>query len=268
MSIEPLTLIWNTAIALTGASLLCSFRFLAHKKLKRSAACLALASACFLGSDVNVQPIAVTLAAAAADELQSDPSLAAIQPGTLTPEEASKQWKQILAHASAPPRGRANARYSIVLFGDFQCPSCAKINPSLMASLKKSHGKVNLYFVDRPFMMQHKYALPAAQAAREAAAEGKFWPMYDILFENQDDLEPGNYAEYAKKIGANPRKIAAAAHDEKLAAKVKECAKFCDKLPVSMTPTVIVMDNQSHNIVAVTARRTDIEIMLANPVWH
>jgi len=134
----------------------------------------------------------------------------------LTAEEATRQWEQILAHGSAPPKGFRNAPFSMVLFGDLQCPQCGKVYPMLNAAVAHSRGSLNLYYVDRPFPTTHKYAIPAAMVSREAAAEGLFWPMCEYLLTHQDELDSGNYITCAKAIGADPAKIAAAAVDKRL----------------------------------------------------
>jgi len=252
-------------LSIGGISLIGSLRFLAKRKLQSSFACIALAVVCFPGPDFPGFSVVRAVAAALATEETSEIAVPNMVP---TPEEATRQWKDIMAHAVAPPLGNANARFSMVLFGDFQCPSCGRVNPASMDAVRKSHGTLNLYFVDRPFMQMHKFALPAAQAARAAAAEGKFWPMYDVLFENQTDLEPGNYGAYAKKAGVNPKKIAAALHDKTLADKVRESAKFCDNLPVIITPAIAVMDNRTHKVISVAGNRTDIAALLAKPFWN
>ncbi len=43
---------------------------------------------------------------------------------------------------------------------------------------------------------------PAAHAAAEAAhRQGRFWEMHDRIFENQREMSPQKYEEYAAEIG-------------------------------------------------------------------
>jgi protein-disulfide isomerase len=44
-------------------------------------------------------------------------------------------------------------------------------------------------------------ALLAHEAALAAGAQGKFWEMHDLLFENQAKLQPADLLEYAKVLG-------------------------------------------------------------------
>lgn len=189
------------------------------------------------------------------------------KPPTVTVEQATAQWDAIVRHAAAPPRGNPSARYSVVEFGDFQCPQCGKVRPLLEATMNKAGGNANLYFVHRPFPTIHKFAIAAAQASYEAAAEGKFWPMYDELYSHQDDLEPGNYDEYARNVGVDPKKALEATRDLKYARKVQEVSAFCNKLPINQTPTLVVRDNSTGKVIAVPSGKVEIEAYFAAPPW-
>lgn len=70
-------------------------------------------------------------------------------------------------------------------FGDYQCPPCAQLHPTLRG-LKKQHGPgLNFVFRNLPLLSVHKNALPAAQAAEAARMQNRFWEMHDLLYENQ-----------------------------------------------------------------------------------
>ena len=141
-----------------------------------------------------------------------------------------KQWPEIVAHAAAPPRGNPHARYTLVEFGDFQCPQCGKARPIIEAMLRQSPDQVNLLFFHRPFPQMHQWALAAAEASEAAAAQGKFWPMYDDLYSHQDDLEPGYYAGYAADIGLDAKTFQAALASHQFQAKVAQ-APAARRLP-------------------------------------
>jgi len=188
-------------------------------------------------------------------------------PPRLSVDEATKRWPEIVQHAAAPPRGNAQAPYSLVEFGDFECPQCGKMRPVIEDSLKTAGDRANLYFVHRPFPTVHKYAIVAAQASVEAANEGKFWPIYDQLYSHQDDLEPGFYNDYAKAVGVDPKKVEAATQDPKVRARVESDSKFCDSLPVQETPTVILRDNTAGKVIAFAAGKDEILKLLKTAPW-
>ena len=166
----------------------------------------------------------------------------------------AQKWPDITAHVAAPPQGPPTAPFTMVEFGDFQCPQCAKMRPALEGLVQRSSGRVNLYFVHRPFPVDnagramHKYAMVAAEASLAAAAQGKFWPMYDVLYRHQDDLEPGFYDDYAQEAGLNVPKLEADMRSHKFAAQVEASRNFSDALAVELTPTVLVRDNATGKI--------------------
>ncbi len=158
------------------------------------------------------------------------------------------KWPQIVAQAAAPARGAATAPYTIAEFGDFQCPQCGKVYPLLETLLKKYPGKVNLLFLHRPFPTLHQWAIPAGQASEIAAASDKFWPMYDILYTSQDNLEPGYYSGYAGQVGLDKAKFKAAFDSGVGLDKIKADSAFADTLGIESTPTILLRDNAKKTV--------------------
>src|SRR4029453_14360397 len=95
--------------------------------------------------------------------------------------------------------GPAHATVTVVEYGDFECPNCKQAAPAVKLLLQRFSGRVR--FLHRPFPLEsgQPHALPAAPAAETAAAQGRFWPMHDLLFENQQHLKPPALRSYAQK---------------------------------------------------------------------
>ena len=197
---------------------------------------------------------------------------------TLNTTALEAKWPQIVKNAAAPPRGNAAARYTIAEFGDFQCPQCGKVYPVLETILKKYPAQVNLIFLHRPFPTLHPWALPAGQASEIAAAQGKFWPMYDTLYTNQDNLEPGYYSTYAQQIGLNKDQFKAAFAAGQGQSQMKAASAFADSLNVQETPTILLRDNQAKAVtvyVGTTGTKNadgspqypGVQDLAANPPW-
>jgi protein-disulfide isomerase len=83
-----------------------------------------------------------------------------------------------------PRLGSDKAPVQIVEFADYECPYCQKVNEDL-ARLREQFGdQVSLVYKDFPLPM-HPLAGKAAQAARCAGAQGKFWEFHDSLFQTK-----------------------------------------------------------------------------------
>ena len=194
------------------------------------------------------------------------------------PVKLAAQWPQIIAHSAAPARGNAHARYTIAEFGDFQCPQCGKARPLLEKLLSQYPAQVNLIFIHRPFPNIHEWALPAGQASEVAAAQGKFWAMYDVLYSHQEDLESGFYGDYAAQAGMDKAQFKAAFNAGTGKEKVASSTKFADSLNIQQTPTLLLHDNTTHTVVIYMGLDTEgnakngtpfpgLSDLLARPPW-
>ena len=108
-------------------------------------------------------------------------------------------------------QGNPNAPVKIVEFADFQCPACAVAHPIVKSIIAKNQDKV--YFVYRHYpLSSHRNAKLAAQAAEAAGGQGKFWQMYDMIFENQKEWSDTSNAKeifetYAQKLDLDTNKF-------------------------------------------------------------
>jgi protein-disulfide isomerase len=81
----------------------------------------------------------------------------------------------------SPLGGTPGAPVTLVEFADYQCPYCRKTEPDLKRLREEFKGQINYAFRDFPLPM-HPSAEKAAEAARCAGKQGKFWEMHDRLF--------------------------------------------------------------------------------------
>jgi protein-disulfide isomerase len=85
-------------------------------------------------------------------------------------------------------QGSPTAPVWVVEVSDFQCPFCKTWHDSVYRALRREFvapGTVRLAYINYP-LPNHANALPAAEAAMCAGAQGKFWDMHDGLFDAQD----------------------------------------------------------------------------------
>jgi protein-disulfide isomerase len=138
-----------------------------------------------------------------------------------------------------PSRGDAKAPVTIVEFTDFQCPSCAAMQPVLEEILKSYGNKVRLVVRDFP-LARHENARKAAEAANAANAQGKFFEYTALLFKRQDKLDPASLKKYATELGLNRARFDLELDGGKYAAEVKHDVDEGEMYGIDSTPAVFV----------------------------
>ena len=138
-----------------------------------------------------------------------------------------------------PVRGDASAAVTIVEFTDFQCPSCAAMQP-ILDEVQKTYGnKVKLVVRDFPLAM-HPNARKAAEAANAAHAQGKFFEYSALLFKRQKELDVASLKKYATELGLDRTRFDAALDGGKYAAEVKHDMDDGEIYGVDSTPAIFV----------------------------
>jgi protein-disulfide isomerase len=84
--------------------------------------------------------------------------------------------------------GRDDAPLTIVEYGDYQCPYCGQAYPIVQALQRELGDALRLVFRNMPLANVHPHAEAAAEVAEAVAMQVDFWPMHDVLYENQRDL--------------------------------------------------------------------------------
>lgn len=107
-----------------------------------------------------------------------------------------------LGVGGAPWKGMETARVVLIEFSDYQCPFCARHVQETLPQLERDYiqtGKVRYVVRDFPLPI-HRQAFKAAEAARCAADQGKFWEMRAQLFQNQGALEIEALMQHAQVL--------------------------------------------------------------------
>jgi protein-disulfide isomerase len=147
---------------------------------------------------------------------------------------------QVISTGNSPARGGdASAPVTIVEFTDFQCPSCAAMNPAVEDALKTYGNRVRLVVRDFPLSM-HANARKAAEAAFAANAQGKFFEYIAILFKNQSALDDASLKKYASELGLDRARFDAALDSGQYAAQVSRDVEDGEAYGVDATPTFFI----------------------------
>ncbi|MEK7323807.1 MAG: DsbA family protein [Chloroflexota bacterium] len=100
-----------------------------------------------------------------------------------------------------PALGSAEAKVTIVEYGDFGCPSCRAWHQAgiLTQILEKYGDKVR--FVWRDFPVITAQSPKAAEAAQCAYDQHQFWEYHDLLYDRAPALSVSNLKTYAAELG-------------------------------------------------------------------
>jgi protein-disulfide isomerase len=141
--------------------------------------------------------------------------------------------------AGDPTKGPATAPITIIEFSDFQCPFCARVNPTLDQVRKVYGDKVRIVFKDFP-LPNHPQAPKAAEAGHCAGEQGKYWELHDRMFANQQALQIPQLKEYATALGLDMNAFNQCLDSGKHSSRVAENMKAGEALGVGSTPTLYV----------------------------
>jgi protein-disulfide isomerase len=140
--------------------------------------------------------------------------------------------------AGAPRLGPEKAPVQVIEFADYECPYCQKIYPDL-AKLRDQFGdKVSLVYKDFPLPM-HPLAARAAEAARCAGEQGKFWEFHDSLFQTKR-LQISDLKEQAATLKLDSAKFDQCLDSGAQAAAVKKDSQEGLRLGLQGTPSFFI----------------------------
>lgn len=147
-------------------------------------------------------------------------------------------FNQKIDITGAPIRGRADAPITLVLFSDFECPWCGKLEPVLAELLAQNQDKLRIVFKHLPLPM-HPQAETAALAAIAAQRQGKFWEMHDALFQNTT-WTATTVEETAQRVGLNMEQFRADLNTPQTQAQLAKDKGDAQAAEVNSTPTMFI----------------------------
>jgi protein-disulfide isomerase len=139
-------------------------------------------------------------------------------------------------HIQGPPHAQA----LLVEYGDYECPFCGAEYVVIKEVQKSLGDRLGFVFRNFPLSEIHPHAAVAAQAAEAAAAQGAFWEMHDMLFENQDKLELDDIVGYATTLGLNVSRLANEIETGTYAKRIREDFRSGVRSGVNGTPTLFI----------------------------
>ncbi len=147
---------------------------------------------------------------------------------------------------ASPMLGPEDALVTIVQFGDFECPFCARVEQTLQ-QIRQQYGRdVRVVWKNAPLPF-HQNAVPAAEAAMEAMAQcghDGFWRMHDLLYREQQKLSTATLEHLALEAGLDLTRSRAALHDHRHRASIDRDVALAQTLSAQGTPNFFINGTQ------------------------
>lgn len=150
-------------------------------------------------------------------------------------------------------KGNPQAAVKVIEYADFQCPACKNYTDTAGRELTTKFietGKVQIIFHDFP-LSQHPNAPKAAETARCAGDQDKFWQMHDMLYLKQNEWAGlpsplSRFNAYASQIGLDTNTFERCLAGGKQAAKIAAAGAAANTAQINETPTFVI-DGQRYN---------------------
>lgn len=175
---------------------------------------------------------------ARADAPSPAPSLGAS--GT---RSASPGVNTSLVAPDSPTIGAPAASVTVVEFLDFECEACGAAFPVVKQILAEYEGRLTYVVRDFP---NHNNSVLAASAAYAAGEQGKYWEMYDLLFERQttwaerQDSQAAVFLGFAEELGLDMAKFQTDLESGRYVDRIARDFDDARRLGVDATPTFYI----------------------------
>jgi formate-nitrite transporter family protein len=136
--------------------------------------------------------------------------------------------------------GPADAPVTLVEYGDYECPFCRGAFRDVHRLLDRYPGRIRFVFRNFPIQQVHPHAELAAEAAEAAAAQGKFWEMYELLLQDSAQLDLDSLLGYADRLGLDVARFRNEVQGNVYAEKVADDVRMGISNGVNQTPKFYV----------------------------
>ena len=148
--------------------------------------------------------------------------------------------------------GPETARVTLLEYGDYECPYCGAAHPVVKDVVRAMGDDLRFAYRHFPLTQTHPHAYQAAEAAEAAGAQGRFWEMHDLLFENQDRLSLRDVMTLATALELDLERFVTDLRSHAYAGRLREDFLSGIRSGVNGTPTFFV--NASGTTAASTGR--------------
>jgi protein-disulfide isomerase len=150
-------------------------------------------------------------------------------------------------------RGSEDAPVTLVEYGDFQCPYCGQAEQVIRELLAEHGGDVRYVWRHLPLNDVHPNAQLASEASEAAAAQERFWDMYDTLLSHQGELALRDLVRHAQELGLDMERFKDELRRRVHAPRVAEDVASADESGVSGTPTFFINGRRHYGVYDIDA---------------
>ncbi|MBI4139147.1 thioredoxin domain-containing protein [Candidatus Uhrbacteria bacterium] len=166
-----------------------------------------------------------------------------------------------------PSFGPGEATLVVRVFGDFQCPACKAAEAGFRYAKNTYGDKVRFVWNDFPLQSIHQNAFAAANAARCAEAQGKFWEYHDRLYDDQSGWSElpspqQAFVGYAEALGLDKGAFESCVAERKYQSKINDDLTEGSQNGVNATPTFFIGDAKFPGVLDQTAWDREIQARL------
>jgi protein-disulfide isomerase len=141
-------------------------------------------------------------------------------------------------------QGLMTAPVTLIEYGDYECPYCAQAYMITKEIQERLGSKLRFVFRNFPLTKVRPHAYQAALAAETAAAQNKFWEMYDYLFKHGQVLTEDTLKQTAASLGLEVNRFDREFRDRTYSSHVDEDIESGKSSGVGSTPTFFI--NEDH----------------------
>lgn len=148
-------------------------------------------------------------------------------------------------------KGATSSPVVLIEYSDFQCPACGAFFPMVEKLSEENFDKVRVVYRHFP-LASHPNAVPASKAAEAAGIQGKFWEMYSMIFNNQENWSGSTdvaliFNTYATDLGLDIVKFKSDYASKAVEDKINDHVKSGIKAKVDSTPTFFLNGKKIKN---------------------
>ena len=136
--------------------------------------------------------------------------------------------------------GAADAPYTIVEYGDFQCGFCLKASGSIQEVHNELGDRLRYVWRHAPLTQYHPNALAGAEAAEAAALQGKFFEFERGLFADQENQRPSDIVRLARELGLDVEKFERDLTSPEVTGRVRDDMLDAEAMGITSVPTLFV----------------------------